>query len=120
MEKRIAALSSNPHTVSLTDRKCSLFIDRKSGSVFVDEGEGEGRMNGVVFSPGNEPSFSVRPSAGPDHRLVLDYGGVQYLVGVSVDGNELRRWAESANLLLSERISQPTAGEPRGSVQQTG
>jgi len=102
MEKRITALSSNPHTVSLTDRKCSLFIDPKSGSIFVDEGDGEGRMNGVVFSPGNEPSFSVQPSAGADHRLVLDYGGVQYTVGVSDDGSELRRWAESANLLLSE------------------
>jgi hypothetical protein len=103
MEKRIAALSSNPHTVSLTDRKCRLFIDPNSGSIFVDEGDGEGRMNGVVFSPTNEPSFSVWPSAGSDHRLILDYGGVQYIVGVSDDGNELKRWAESANLLPSEK-----------------
>jgi hypothetical protein len=103
MEKRVAALSSNPHTVSLTDRKCSLFIDPKSGSIFVDEGDGEGRMNGVVFSRANEPSFSVRPSAVPDQRLILDYSGVQYIVGVSDDGNELRQWAESANLLLSEK-----------------
>ena len=106
MEKRIAALSSNPHTVSLTDRKCSLFIDPKSGSIFVDEGDGEGRMNGVVFSPGNEPSFSVRPSAEPDHQLVLDCGGVEYTVGVSEDGDELRRWAESANLLLAAKGKQ--------------
>jgi len=112
MEKRIVALSSNPHTVSLADRKCSLFIDPSSGSIFVDEGDGEGRMNGVVFSPRNEPSFSVRPSAGPDHRLVLDYSGVQYTVGVSDNGNELRRWAESANLLLSEKRKVARVGDP--------
>jgi len=118
MEKRIAARSSNPHTVSLTDRKCSMFIDPKSGSIFVDEGDGEERMNGVVFSPGNEPSFSVRPFAGPDHRLVLDYCGVQYLVGVSVHGDELTRWAESANLLLSEKIDQARVGEAVQSNKQ--
>jgi hypothetical protein len=105
MEKRIAALSSNPLTVSLTDRKCSLFIDPKSGSIFVDEGDGEGRMNGVVFSPRNDPSFSVAPSAGPDHLLVLDYGGAQYIVGVSDDGGDLRSWAESANSLLTAKGS---------------
>ena len=100
MEKRIAALSSNPHTVSLTDRKCSLFIDPKSRSIFVDEGDGEDRMNGVVFSAANQPSFSVRPTAGQDYRLVLEYAGVQYEVGASADAHALRSWAESANALL--------------------
>jgi hypothetical protein len=99
MEKRIAALSTDPHTVSLTDRACSLFIDPTSGSIFVDEGEGEGRMNGAVFSPANGPSFSAWPSAGPDRRLILDYRGIQYFVGVSEDGSALQRWAESANSL---------------------
>jgi hypothetical protein len=112
MEKRIAALSRSPHTVSLTDRKCSLFIDPKSGSIFVDEGDGEGRMNGVVFSPANAPCFSVPASTGPDHRLVLDYAGVQYLVGVSIDGDELERWAESANLLLSENTNPAKGAQP--------
>lgn len=112
MEKRIAALSTDPHTVSLTDRQCSLFIDPKSGSIFVDEGDGEGRMNGIVFSPGNGPSFSVRHSTGPDHRLVLDYCGIEYVVGVSDDDNELRRWAESANLLLTAKGKPAGAREP--------
>lgn len=106
MEKRIAALSSSPLTVSLTDRKCSLFIDPKSGAIFVDEGDGDGRINGAVFTPRNVPSFSVRPSAGEDHRLVLDYSGVQYLIGVSDDGSQLRRWAESANSLLTAKGGQ--------------
>jgi hypothetical protein len=101
MEKRIAALSCNPHTISLTDdRKCSIFIDPKSRAIFVDEGDGDGRMNGVVFSPGNEPTFSVQPSEGPDHQLILDYAGIQYLTGISDDASQLQSWAESANSLL--------------------
>ena len=111
MDKRIAALSSDPHTVSLADRKCSWFIDPKSGSIFVDEGDGEGRMNGAVFSPGNSPSFSVQPSTGTDHRLVLDYRGIQYIVGVSDDVDQLKSWAESANLLLTEKRLVPLAAE---------
>lgn len=107
MSKRIASLSSNPHTVSLTDRQCSLFIDPKSGSIFVDEGDGEGRMNGVVFSLKNKPSFAVWTFAGPDHQLVLDYGGVQYVIGVSDDGEALQRWAEEANQLLSSFENKP-------------
>ena len=106
MEKRIAALSSDPHTVSLMDRKCSLFIDPKSGSILVDEGDGEGRMNGPACSARNGPFFSVQPSTGPDHRLVLHYCGMQYVVGVSDDGDGLRQWAESANLLLTAEGNQ--------------
>jgi hypothetical protein len=111
MEKRIAALSTDPHTVSLTDRACSLFIDPKTGSIFVDEGDGEDRMNGAVFLPVNGPSFSVWPSTGPDHRLILDYRGIQYFIGASGDGSALRRWAESANSLLTEKGNQD--GVPR-------
>jgi hypothetical protein len=103
MVKRIAALTSDPYTVSLTDRECSLFIDPKSGSIFVDEGDGEGRVNGVVFSPGNGPTFSVRPSSGKNHRLVLDYRGIQFVVGDSDDGNRLKAWTESANSLLTAK-----------------
>lgn len=101
MEKRIAALSSNPHTVSLIDRKCSLFIDPKTGSIFVDEGDGDGRMNGAVFSPRNGPTFAVVPFTDRDHRLVLDYRGIQFVIGVSEDRSSLQQWAESANLLLT-------------------
>src|SRR5258708_26712854 len=99
MEKRITNVSYDPHTVSLVDRMCSLFIDSKSGSIFVDEGVGEDRMNGAVFSVSNRPSFSVLIHEGRDHKLVLDYRGIQCLLGVSDDANKLRQWAASANLL---------------------
>jgi hypothetical protein len=117
LEKRIAALSTSTHTVSLTDRKCSLFIDPKSGSIFVDEGDGEERMNGVVFSSASGPLFSVRTSAGPEQQLILDYQGIQYVVGVSEDGIGLREWVESANLLLSEKKEdREVLAIPRSSV----
>jgi hypothetical protein len=103
LEKRIVAQSLDPHTISLADRECSLFIDPTSGSIFVDEGAGEGRVNGAVFTPANGPSFFVSLAAGPDHLLTLDYSGFRFIVGVSADSSELRRWAESANLLLEEK-----------------
>lgn len=105
MEKRIALLTINPHTVNLTDRPCSLFIDPKTGFILVNEGEGDGRMNGAVFSPKNAPSFAVRPASGSDQQLVLDYGGTSYLIGVSTDGPGLRRWAEGANAVLRQEAT---------------
>jgi hypothetical protein len=111
MEKRIAALTRDPHTVSLIDRNCSLFIDQKSGSIFVDEGEGEGRVNGVVFTALNNPTFSTKPSVGSDHLLVLDYRGIRFIVGTSNEGVELIRWAESANLsLAAKRMEEDSDG----------
>ena len=119
MPKRITALSTNPRTVSLTDRKCSLFIDPKSRSIFIDKGDGEGRMNGVVFSATNGPSFSVWPSTGPDYRLVLNYCGVQYFVGVSADASEPRSWVEGANALLGAKGKPAGVGEAALSTPAT-
>jgi hypothetical protein len=114
MEKRIITLSLDPHAIGLIDRVCSLFIAPKSGCIFIDEGDGEGRMNGAVFAPTNAPSFSVQPLAPPDHMLLLSYCGVQYVVGVSENGDELRRWAESANSLLEKKRAEAvTENHPR-------
>lgn len=112
MEKRIAELTTDPHTVSLTDRKCSLFIDPQTGSIFVDEGDGEGRMNGVVFSVTNRPSFSARTGDGARQHLVLNYCGAQYELGeVSEDSNALQSWISSANAFLRAKHKQPVIGK---------
>jgi len=103
VEKRIANLTYAPHAVSLTDRQCSLFIDPKTGSIFVDEGEGKDRMNGAVFFPSNHPSFSVHELAGLDSRLVLNYCGTMFLVGIFAETESLKAWASSANALLANR-----------------
>jgi hypothetical protein len=109
MEKQIAELTHDPHTVSLSDRKCSLFIDPKSGSIFVDEGDGGGRMNGVVFSLGNGPSFTVQPTSATSFQLLLEYSGTKYVIGNSNDGNRLRSWAAHVNLFLTAKAESPTA-----------
>ena len=74
MEKRIAALSSNPHTVSLTDRKSSLFIDPKSGSIFVDEGDGGPGTQGTPAVVAAEPAPAGRGASAsdqPDGQVAL-------------------------------------------------
>ncbi len=111
MEKRIASLSTGPHTVSLADRECSLFIDPTTGSIFVDEGEGEERMNGAVFSAGNNPRFTVRRVGDARFELVLDYVGSQHSIGRSPDEAGLQRWSESANALLASKATRPTGAE---------
>jgi len=103
MDKRIAALSTDPYVVDLVDRKASLFIDPKTGSILVDQGDGEDRMNGVVFSVTNGPSFTVLPIANNEHRLLLNYCGCDYSLGDAASGNELTRWATSANSFLRSK-----------------
>jgi hypothetical protein len=115
MEKRIASLTTNPHTVNLTDRPCSLFIDPKTQCILIDEGEGDDRMNGVVFSPKNRPVFTVRSSAGSDQQLVLDYCGVSYALGVSTDGVALRSWVASANAVVAQ-VGRGANGSLNGSA----
>ena len=111
MEKQIVSLSIDPHTVSLADRTCSLFIDSRTGSIFVDEGDGEGRMNGVVFSATNSPRFSVRRMGDARLKLILDYLGTAYSIGSSQDEAGLQRWSESAN--CASGVKSDSAGRKR-------
>lgn len=105
MQKRIVAVTREPHTVSLIDREVSLFIDTKSGNIFADEGDGIGRMNGVVFTPNYQPIFSITSATSSDHALILNYVGTEYLIGNWSDFEELDRWVASANALLFEKRS---------------
>jgi len=129
MEKRIAALSTDPYVVDLVDRKASLFIDPKTGSILLDQGDGEDRMNGVVFSVTNGPTFTVSSTEAKEHRLLLSYCGCDYSIGDSANGEELVHWATSANSFLrskskyaSNKISQNGAIGPSilDAAQRTG
>ena len=108
MEKHIVKLSREPHTVSLADRACSLFLDPESGSIFLDEGEGEGRVNGAVFSASRFPRFSVQSAATPTCRLELQYCETSWIIGETPDREALQQWAESANSILAAK-SNPNA-----------
>jgi len=114
MIKRIRSLSIDPHAVSLTDRECSLFIDSTTGSIFVDEGDGEDRMNGVVFTARNRPVFSVSSSRNTDCELVLNYCGTAYGIGVFDDSGLLNAWTRSANGLLTAKLKANETSRPWG------
>jgi hypothetical protein len=116
MEKRIVELTRDPHTVSLADRKCSLFIDVEAGVVFLDEGEGDGRVNGAVFTVANGPRFTVRPS-GSGGELMLDYAGRALEIGVTLDRTAAEQWALSANELLSAKSVTATARTTAAAVE---
>jgi hypothetical protein len=106
MDKRIAKLSREPFRVSLEDRPCSIFIDPKAGTILIDEGEGEDRLNGAVMYPDKTPSFSVATETGKGSVLLLDYNGFRLVVGTTSDTAQTREWAASANHFLASKTSQ--------------
>lgn len=110
MSKPIIALSLSPLAVSLADRPFSLFVDPATGSVFVDEGPGEGRVNGLVFSAANGPVFEVRGAADAGWELVLRYRGLEYVAGTTADEQHLRTWADGANAVVVGKHSTGPAG----------
>ncbi len=113
MEKQIVSLTENPHTVSLSDRHASLFIDPTSGNIFADEGDGVGRMNGAVFTPNYHPVFSIDSDHHPEYELILNYAGRKFIIGTWDEFEELSRWVTSANALLLEKQSIANPGVPR-------
>lgn len=103
MDKRIVKLSRSPFAVNLSDQVGSLFIDSTSGSILLDEGEGEGRVNGVVLSPANRPRFSVTPSGPSGGLLELHYCAFHIVVGTGTNKAELTEWAEAANAFVASK-----------------
>jgi hypothetical protein len=110
MDKRIAALSTDPHVIDLVDRKASLFIDPRTGSILVDQGDGDDRMNGVVFSLSNGPLFVVESTDEDEHRLLLRYCDNDYSIGHSENRDELNRWSASANSFLKSKTKHLSTG----------
>jgi hypothetical protein len=106
MDKRIVKLSREPFRVSLEDRTCSIFIDPKAGTILIDEGEGEDRLNGAVMYPDKAPTFSVAAEDGKGCELLLTYSGFRLVVGTVNDAREAQLWASSANLFLATKAGQ--------------
>jgi hypothetical protein len=107
MDKRVVTLSREPFRVGLEDRTCSIFIDPKVGTILIDEGEGENRLNGAVMYPDKNPVFSVATEDGESNVLLLDYSGFRLVVGTVKDVKETREWATAANRFLATRAAQP-------------
>jgi hypothetical protein len=108
MDKRIVKLSREPFRVGLEDRSCSIFIDPKVGTILIDEGEGEDRLNGAVMYPDKAPIFSVATEDGKGNVLLLNYSGFRLVVGTVKDAAETQEWASSANRFLATKAGQTT------------
>ena len=123
MEKRIAKLSFDPFAIGLADRECSLFIDPQSAQIFLDEGEGEGRVNGAVFTPANGPRFASRSDNGSGlASLILEYCGMELTVGSVESVDRLSSWVVAANALLRSKrttaVPKPQSNGSTGSMQR--
>ena len=71
MVKTVAKLLRDPFRVGLTDRTCSVFIDPKAGTILIDEGAGDDRLNGAVMYPDKSPRFSVAAASESDKAREL-------------------------------------------------
>jgi len=100
MDKRIVELSSDPFSVGLADRPCSLFIDPSTGNTLIDEGEGEDRMNGAVLFPDKGPRFSVAMSDSLGAELHLQCRTFRWVVGSVQEVSKAEEWAALANAFL--------------------
>lgn len=123
MDKRIVKLGTDPLYVGLADRECSLFVNPRTGDILVDEGAGEGRINGAVLFADKEPRFHAIPAPGGGGQLLLSYRRHLLTFGVSDDLPALHQWAGTANQFLSAKARQETVPDanspPTGSAAET-
>ncbi len=117
MDKRIVKLSHEPFRVGLEDRSCSIFIDPKVGTILIDEGEGEDRLNGAVMYPDKAPKFSVATEDSKGNVLLLTYSGFRLEVGTVQDVKETQDWATEANRFLATKAGQ--TGETSTAILET-
>lgn len=108
--KHIISLMSDPFRVGLNDKLCSIFIDPKRGTVLIDEGDSEDRLNGAVMYPDKSPIFSVSNEDGAD-VILLDYSGFHLVVGTIGNVNEAREWTTAVNEFLATKAGRATSSE---------
>lgn len=119
MDKKIVKLGTDPLFVGLADRECSLFINPRTGDILVDEGAGEGRVNGAVFYADKEPRFYVIPAPGGGGQLLLSYRRHLLTLGLSENLPALHEWAGSANRFLTTKQT-PAAANPKPPAAPAG
>ena len=103
MGKQIAKLGVDPFHVGLVDQACSVFVDPRTGDILLDEGEGEGRLNGVVLYADKEPRFYSIPLPDTGAQLLLSYRKHLLVLGAYPDATDLREWARAVNDTLGAK-----------------
>jgi type III restriction enzyme len=116
MGKTVANLLREPFRVALTDRTCSVFIDPKAGTILVDEGAGDDRLNGAVMYPDKSPRFSVAAEPERGSVLLLDYNGFRLVVGSVAGVPAAEEWAAAANEFLTAKAAPRPAAASNGAA----
>jgi hypothetical protein len=107
VEKRIVQFEAGKHlSVCLEDQPTSLFLDGDSGLIFLDEGNGPGRISGAVLAPERKPEFVASVlSSGDAQEVVVEilYAGKRIAVGVSDNPVVATEWVQAANRLIASK-----------------
>ncbi len=104
MDKQIVTLGTDPYYLGLADRECSLFVNPRTGDILMDEGDGEGRVNGAVLFADKEPRFHTLPRPGAGGQLLLSYRKHLFTLGDHENLVAMRDWADTANGFLATKL----------------
>ena len=103
MDKQIVTLGTDPFYLGLADRECSLFVNPRTGDILMDEGDGEGRVNGAVLFADKEPRFHTLPGPDAGGQLLLSYRKHLFTLGDHENLVAMRDWADTANGFLAKK-----------------
>jgi hypothetical protein len=121
MNKRIAKLVRDPFHIKLTDRPISIYVDRDTGDIFIDEGAGKGRMNGAAIPAFKGPKFTCSPSDS-GWLIKLECMTFVWEAGWTDDAADAASWVEAVNRFLetkrgaADANGKPMPPTPAGSV----
>jgi hypothetical protein len=102
MNKRIAKLVRDPFHIKLTDRPISMYVDRDTGDIFIDEGAGNGRMNGAAIPAFKGPKFTCSPS-NSGWLIKLECTTFVWEAGWTDDAADAASWVEAVNRFLATK-----------------
>jgi hypothetical protein len=102
MIKRIAKLARDPFFIKLTDRPISIYVDRDTGDIFIDEGAGKGRMNGAAIPAFKGPKFTCS-SSDSGCLIKLECMTFVWEAGWTDDRVDAVNWVEAVNRFLETK-----------------
>lgn len=84
--------------IDLADQFSALAVNRLTGDLLLDEGDGDDRYNGALILQKSNPQFVIRPHSGK-LRVWLEYGKDrnQHFIGESSATWAFAKWILSAN-----------------------
>lgn len=104
MKKQISKFRIEPHGffIDLADGNGRIGVDRETGHILLDEGEGGDRYHGAVIEPVEFEGIALRMSAdGNEATVMLSFGqGCSHVLGTTNDPAAGRLWTEEVSKLV--------------------